>query len=206
MSNSQCGICHSSNRGAIDTALKDGMSLRECARTFGFGRGQVFRHSKNCLGRVRSVAEEARRQAKIKFAEVSGDLDAAFASAMALKKRAEEANDLPQILKCERHIARLIHLRQKQAGKLPSEIKIVPGRPPVEAVDPRIVFPDDADDTLIERFGGQRISEIQPPTVRTLRNRVCWQDTKAPEDSAELEAQLRFQAEISDAKEPDSPV
>lgn len=123
MGGRECSICSSPACEQVAVELKTGTSVRSIASLHGFSRAAVHRHSRNCLKLRTNASLEAIEEAKAKHTLISSDLDEAFASAEKLKAKAEASGDMAALIKAERHLARLIGLRQRQAGRLPSEIK-----------------------------------------------------------------------------------
>jgi hypothetical protein len=184
-----CIVCSDSSRVEVDAAIGSGeLSLREVSRRFGLSRVSIQRHAKQCLGMKKNLSSEALEKAKATHAALSGDLDSAFESALALKERAEKSGDLAAITKAERHLTRLLVLRQRQAGKLPSsEVTTTTPRVyrgPVRILPPDISdFPDDLKE-LGERFFGEeamaRSMHSQrdlPEDAPVVRWKIVWRDS-----------------------------
>jgi hypothetical protein len=82
---------------------------------FSVGRGQVWRHLKNCIKLRRIVDKAAFALREQKRAELSGDIEAAYQSALKRLELAEAKGDLPLILKAQAASSKLLRLRKERA-------------------------------------------------------------------------------------------
>ena len=181
----------------INAALGDGMSVRVVAARFGFGRGSIFRHAKSCLRRTATATAEARAKTALRHKELTGDLDAAYSAALLLQTKAEESTDISAAIKAQRHVARLLQLRTKAAGKLLPAVSMVP-QPQYRDLGFRIIydFPEE-----LRMFASSARAQPGPEMdVPVIGFRVRWQveskDFMSPADRAAKAEADRVQAAL----------
>ena len=210
-----CSICRSASRDAANAEIGAGTSLRQVARKFGFSRAATQRHASGCLKLRRNLPAEAREAARKKHGVLSADLDAEYTRVEKLRAAAETSGDTAAILKCSRHLARLLGMRQRAVGRLPSEV-LIDATSQIDARLCRIIFDSSSWPEDLRHVGGPPVDRTQnlpeDASVIIVKTRICFQrETKenlsAKDRAAEaavdkMQAALDLAAKIKAAGEP----